>query len=490
MKGKERTQRAKKTGRSLNLILWFAFSVFAILIIVVSFVVQTVLAGNRYREQELEKLRAANSEMLAAIGEEEIYGMSQTARRLYEISNRYGVGIFLVYDDGASVFPAFTEQAKYSELAESLRGRFANGNESASLAINTESELAYASVVTIEGKGCFLYLSSPLDPIRSFEASIRWIGVVTGAFAVVLAFIASGFVAMLITRPITEVTESAKELARGNYDVRPREKNFCAEIKDLSDALVYAGEEISKTDRMQKELIANVSHDFRTPLTMIKAYASMISDFSGEDPAKRREHAQVIIEESDRLAGLVEDLLDLSKVRAGYGGEYTVFNLSEEVYRIAGRFHYLEETQGYAIDVEVEDDIYAYADRERIEQVLYNLIGNAVNYTGEDKRVRVSLRRAEQNSRFEVSDTGKGIPPEEIPTIWDRYYRAKEMHKRPVKGSGLGLSIVKGILLSHKFRFGVESEIGKGSCFWVEFPEPPASEERTGTEIPEGGERK
>ena len=113
--------------------------------------------------------------------------------------------------------------------------------------------------------------------------------------------------------------------------------------------------------------------------------------------------------------------------------------------------------------------------------MLYNLIGNAVNYTGEDKLVRVELKRqGDGTARFSVSDTGKGIKPEEITTIWDRYYRSSQAHKRPVKGTGLGLSIVKTILEKHNFRFGVESTVGKDTTFYVVFPEcaPPSDTEK------------
>ncbi|MDE5896653.1 MAG: HAMP domain-containing histidine kinase, partial [Clostridia bacterium] len=161
----------------------------------------------------------------------------------------------------------------------------------------------------------------------------------------------------------------------------------------------------------------------------------------------------------------------LSRLRAGLTDDArTVFNLSEEVYMVAGRFDYLSEVGHYKIDTKVEDDIYTNASKERIEQVLYNLIGNAFNYTGADKRVRVKLFRKEECARFEVIDSGKGIPPEEIETIWDRYYRSNKTHKRPVKGTGLGLSIVKGILVAQDCPFGGVSDAGKGSCFWVEFP--------------------
>ena len=110
--------------------------------------------------------------------------------------------------------------------------------------------------------------------------------------------------------------------------------------------------------------------------------------------------------------------------------------------------------------------------RKKLEQVVYNLVGNAVNYTGEDKKIAVGLHRAEKGVlRFTVTDTGKGIPEEARATIWDRYYRSAETHKRPIKGTGLGLSIVKTVLLKHGFKFGVDSEVGKGSTFYVLFPE-------------------
>ena len=164
-------------------------------------------------------------------------------------------------------------------------------------------------------------------------------------------------------------------------------------------------------------------------------------------------------------------MLDISKLRAGIGElRESVFNLSQYLYGVTEKFKYLSDTQGYTFVTEIEEGLYTRADKEKIGQVLYNLIGNAVNYTGEDKHVFVRLAQAEKRIRFEVRDTGKGIPQEELADIWERYYRSSELHKRPVKGTGLGLSIVKTALDRHKFQFGVQSEEGKGSCFWVEFP--------------------
>ena len=219
-------------------------------------------------------------------------------------------------------------------------------------------------------------------------------------------------------------------------------------------------------------MLTNDTPELKTPLTMIKAYASMIQEISGDNPEKRTKHTQVIIDESDRLTSLVNDILNLSKIRSGMDTlKLTTFNLSEFVHTVLERFDYLTETKGYTITRDIEDELYTEADMEKIEQVVYNLVGNAVNYTGDDKVIRVGLHREGKAIRFTVGDTGKGIPPEELETIWDRYYSSAETHKRPIKGTGLGLSIVKTILLKHGFDFGVESEVGKGSTFYVLFPE-------------------
>ena len=151
--------------------------------------------------------------------------------------------------------------------------------------------------------------------------------------------------------------------------------------------------------------------------------------------------------------------------------KFTTVDTSAYLREILDRFDYLKETQGYTFVVDIEDDLYTRADEVKIGQALYNLIGNAVNYTGEDKKVLVRLKKcADTQFYFSVTDTGAGIKQEDLQGIWERYYRFGETHKRPVKGTGLGLSIVKTVLEKHEFTFGVQSEEGQGSTFYVYFP--------------------
>lgn len=464
-RGKEQRVRS---GRSLNLVLWFAFSAFALLVVVIFVLVQNSLITRQYRESTLANITVARGRMITEI--DNAQNASVLGLRLTDIANDYGLSVYLFYENGESALDF--DDTDHRDLAEMLVEQKTKGGLPAFLI--SQSVVSYAEEVSLEGRSTFLFVSASIEQYGDLAVSMQWLSLITALVAVVLAFVTSGFVAAFITKPVTEVTERAKELARGNYDLHFKKNYFCAELTELSEALDYARSEISKADTMQKELIANVSHDFKTPLTMIKAYASMIVEITGEDKKKRDANAKVIIDECDRLTLLVGDLLDLSKLRAGVNmGEKTVFNLSEEVYSVAERFSFLKETSGYVIETQIEDDLYTQANRERIDQVLYNLIGNAVNYTGEDKRVRVKLYKKDGNARFEVIDSGKGIPPEEVDTIWDRYYRSNKTHKRPVNGSGLGLSIVKNILLQHDCPFGVISEVGKGSCFWAEFAPPP-----------------
>jgi signal transduction histidine kinase len=206
---------------------------------------------------------------------------------------------------------------------------------------------------------------------------------------------------------------------------------------------------------------------------MIKAYASMVKEISGNDPQKRDKHLQVIIDESDRLTGLVNDVLSASKISSGLEQlNKKVFNLTEFLYGIIRKFEYLQETQGYNFMVDIDANLYTLADEEKIGQVIYNLLSNAVNYTGEDKTIYISLKDSIEDNRikFSVRDTGKGISDEELSHIWDRYYRTSDVHSRPVKGTGLGLNIVKVILKSHAFDFGVNTKLGEGSTFYVDFP--------------------
>ena len=268
-----------------------------------------------------------------------------------------------------------------------------------------------------------------------------------------------------IAYPIQKITDSAEKMAKGEFKTEFDGGSY-AETKQLAKTLNYASSEISKIDELQRDLIANVSHDLRTPLTMIKAYAEMIRDLSGEKKEKREEHLKIIIDETDRLALLVSDMLDLSKLENGSQTlNYTSFDMNSKLKDIIERYKGFSEPMGYKINFSDDTPVLVKCDVVKIEQVIYNLINNAVNYTGEDKQVYVSQEIEEDFVKVTIRDTGKGISEENIHQIFDKYYRC-EKTKREVVGTGLGLSIVKAILKKHNFPFGVQSTLGEGTTFW------------------------
>ena len=311
----------------------------------------------------------------------------------------------------------------------------------------------------------YLLINSALVPVGATTDLIKRQLLLITVILIPLAFAISIYLSRRLALPIDRITASAENLAKGDFNTKFDGRGYL-ETKQLADTLTYAEKELSKVDTMQRDLIANVSHDLRTPLTMLKAYAEMIRDLSGDNPVKRNEHLEIIISETDRLALLVNDMLDLSKLESGKQKlNPSEFGISSKLSEIMDRFRGLSEKNGYKITFTPDEERTVYCDVVKIEQVIYNLINNAINYTGKDKKVFVRQINTEDGVIVEVEDTGDGIEEDKIKLIFDKYYRS-ENHKREVVGTGLGLSIVKAVLKMHNYDYGVRSTIGKGSTFW------------------------
>ena len=316
-----------------------------------------------------------------------------------------------------------------------------------------------------DGTPYVIMLNSELTPLRATAQTLRvqfvWIAMILVGLALLMAMV----FARSIISPIVRMNQSAKQLATGNYDVQFEGEGY-RETRELAETLNYASKELSKNDRLQKELIANVSHDLRTPLTMIKGYGEIMRDIPGENTP---ENMQTIIDETERLSELVNALLDISRLQAD-ASELSIepFDLTAELQTTVERYDKLRTQDGYTVLFEYDRHVIVNADRSMILRVLYNLINNGINYAGEDKTVIVHQECREGKVRVSVIDHGAGIAEDQIPLIWDRYYKVDRVHKRAVVGTGLGLSIVKTVLERHGAAYGVQSRVGEGSTFWFE----------------------
>lgn len=465
--------RKRINTKGLKFKLWGYFVLFAAVIMLVLWLLQIVFLKTYYQQMKTAQIEKIGNSIIAE------YGKSDFKDLILKQSFNNGISIQVFDNNGnqqvtSNMFgdmkPPHTDPHTLSTLIQRL-SQSSNGRTSY---IDTDDRvkgqiLVYGAVLSSTSSGkLYLYINSQIAPIDTTTAVLQNQLIIVIIISLLLSLVVSILIASRISNPIIKITKTANELAKGNYDIRFEPGNY-TEINQLASTLNYATKELSKTDELQRELIANVSHDLRTPLTMVKMYAELIRDVSGSNPEKRQAHCQIIIEESDRLSGLITDVLDLSKLQSGTAQlNKNNFDLSEKAKVILNRFNALAESKGYVFNINCEPNLTVYADEQKIEQVIYNLISNAVNYTGDDKTVTIEVKKSGSKVRFEVKDTGKGIPKEKLSQIWDRYYKAKETHKRAVVGTGLGLSIVKGILEAHNAGFGAESTVGKGSMFWFE----------------------
>lgn len=303
---------------------------------------------------------------------------------------------------------------------------------------------------------------TPVDAtVGTIRTQILIITIILFIFAIFIGYIMS----KKIARPIIKINDGAKQLANGDYDVHFKGSGYL-EIAELNDTLNYASKELAKVENLRRELIANMSHDLRTPLTMISGYGELMRDIPGENTP---ENIQVIVDETNRLTHMVNDILDLSKMQSGTQNlVITCFSITKLIDDVIERYKKMLSDKPYSFSLTYDCDIFVHADESKLTQVIYNLINNAIHYCGDDHQIMVKQTVVKNIVRVEVIDHGPGIDEKDLPYVWDRYYKVDKTHARAMVGSGLGLSIVKGVLDMHHATYGVTSKRNEGTTFWFE----------------------
>lgn len=498
---------------SIKWILLGTMGVFAVFLLVVLWLLQTVYLDSFYQHIKMKEIHTAMDSVADAIDDSDL---NTTLERLAE---DYGICSLIISEDGTRIAEAESASPcvihRWSNLTLAGYQRRAHEEGSISTVLDAkeykqwqESREAgnmrpnrpddrlkempdiddYQRVVLVKevenrnGELQYIFLNSMISPVdatvHTLQIQLVWVSVIMIIIAVVLAAVISRVVA----KPIIRLNHAAKQLGGRDFNVEFNSHEY-KEVAELSTTLNHAAVELGKAEKLQKELIANVSHDLRTPLTMIIAYAEVMRDLPGENSS---ENLQVIIDEANRLTMLVNDMLDISKIQSGVASaEKKVYNLTGSIGAGIDRYAKLMENEGYRIRFEYDCPAYVEADEFKIYQVIYNLVSNAINYTGADKTIVVRQLVANGIVRIEVIDSGEGIPQEELENVWERYYKVDKTHKRAIMGTGLGLSIVQSVLRLHGADYGVMSEVGRGSCFWFELPVVKRPEEQ----LTPGGEK-
>jgi len=473
--------------------LFFYFTGFALVLLCLLWLVQTVFLEDIYSSMKKRTVRAQAEVIASNIDNQELESL------VVGISQEYSISAYLVSEEGMVLYsaqrmPGFSVGRATKNmydlwaLAAQDGGTYIKEIKTSGLIDDSGTELTYdpgnfmgkvpraeqfekegilcARIVPLDGGSeMLLVLSTYLQPMDSTVKMLRVTLIIVSGVMIALSLALAFVIARRFSRPLIGLSASARELANGKYDAAFT-GGGCKEITELSEALNYAEGELSKVDHLRRELIANISHDLRTPLTMITGYGEMMRDIPGENTP---ENVQIIIDESNRLTKLVNDLLDLSKLQSGNETlSPAVYCITDAVGEIADRYSKFAAPGGVDVRFVHSGSVHVAADETRIAQVIYNLIANAVAHSKSGDTVTVFQSLAAGHVRISVADSGPGIPQEELRQIWERYRKGSRSENR--KGTGLGLAIVRAIIELHHGTYGVMSTVGQGSVFWFELP--------------------
>ena len=440
--------------------------IFAVLILIFLWIFQIVFLNTYYKLEKTQSLIASMSVLVKSYDT----NYKETFDS-YSINNDICIEVVKEGEDSYSSFYYNKKCLSMNSTAfKNFKSDFISGKTTSKSAEIINPNFNNNTLVLAEnlGNNTYIFISTSLVPLDSSVTILKSQFIVVAIIVLLIAIIISYFISRKLSNPIIKLNQAAKKIGKKEYDINLPLDDTPREIVELSETLNDAVRELESNDKLRTELMANVGHDLKTPLTMIKAYAYAIKDLNSDNKEKREADLNIIIEEVDRLSLLVKDILELSKIEAGaYPMQMERFNISKMIKNILRRYDILEK-EGYQFIFDCKKEAFVTGDVKRLEQVVYNLINNAVNYTGDDKKITIRQTNKKETVLIEVIDTGKGIDKKEIDLIWDKYYQINKNHKRNKFGTGLGLSIVKQILENHHCKYGVLSEKKKGTTFYFE----------------------
>lgn len=443
--------------------IFIYLAIFSLFILIFLFFFQVIFIDAFYEWTKTRTIKSLSENILVTEDDTSLY------EKLDKISYSENVCIELTNSDGDNLYSTYNSNCNLKSSAVK-RNFIASSNDTKTynLVNNFTSEKSIM-IATKLSDNLYIFVSSSLIPLDSTVNIIEQQLIIVSVVVLFLSIIIAYFISKRLSNPIIKISKAAKLISKGKLRTNFETTSDIKELVDLTNALNDMKDELAKTEELQKDLMANVSHDLKTPLTMIKAYAELILDININDEEKCKNNLNTIIEEVNRLNNLVNDILVLTKVENNLEKlEKSEFDLIKLIKKIVKQHNIYVIKDGFSIEFIHDniDELIIEADKKKIEQVIYNLLNNALNYTGDDKKVIIKVVAGTNDYTVMVIDSGKGIDKKEIDHIFDRYYRSKKNHKRYVYGTGLGLSIVKNILLLHNYEYGVTSKKNKGSTFY------------------------
>lgn len=317
-------------------------------------------------------------------------------------------------------------------------------------------------------------MNSPVAMVRSTIRQVEMLVLYAALVAVLLSALFGLVISRSISLPLRKMGKTALKMAEGDYHQKIEVASE-DEIGQLGQALNHLAANLDQTisalykqEKVRRDFVANVSHELRTPLTSIRGFVEPLIDGTVQDPQTKDRYLRIIREETERLKRLINDLLEMARLESeGIPVELVPLDISDVIVPVTGALQPVAEKKGVQLSHRFPAGLpRVLGDRDRLRQVVLNLVDNAIRFTPQGGRIIVEAQTAGQMVNIAVCDTGTGIAREDLPFIWDRFYKADKSHTPSEQGTGLGLSIVKLIVEAHGGQVNVESEPGKGSCFY------------------------
>lgn len=337
--------------------------------------------------------------------------------------------------------------------------------------------IRFGTFIDIQTEPVYFSIQKKMDPLQSIIESTFPIGFVL-CFVLIISSIASASkMANKHLNPIHTMTEQVKDMSANNLSTRLNVSGTKDELKDLSHTFNKMLDDIQKSYEREKQFVSDASHELRTPIAVIKGYAGMLNRWGKDDPEILNESIQAILGETDNMHSLVESLLFIARNDKGtlkMDMDMDKFNLSELICEIVKETKMID-SQHKIIDA-IEENVPFYGSIDKLKQALRIFVDNSIKYTPDDGEINIVLRTSEKHNIIIISDNGIGISKEDLPHIFDRFYRADKsrtkMKENQHGGTGLGLSIAKIIIEQHRGRIQVESSLNEGTKFILLIPKP------------------
>lgn len=357
-----------------------------------------------------------------------------------------------------------------------------------STADNGLNNVEYLRMWGIFTDGSWFVMQSPLASIRESAALANQFLIYLGGIGIIVGGVLVWLLSRRITQPLMELTRLSQEMANLNFDAKYTSggadeigilgSNFnrmseqlektISELKSANNQLQKDIEQKEKMEEMRNEFLGNVSHELKTPIALIQGYAEGLKEGVNDDPESREFYCEVIMDEADKMNRMVKNLLTLNQLEFGSDEvQFERFDIVGLVKGVIASCDILIRQADAAVDFIADEKLDVWADEFKTEQVVRNYLTNAIHHVENEKRIEVRIRKVDDKARITVFNSGKPIPEEDIPKLWDKFYKVDKAHTREYGGNGIGLSIVKAIMESFHQKYGVRN-FDNGVEFWFE----------------------